>query len=153
MLSSIDRAPVATREAMAGTILSWLDQVQAAPAEAVWWRFRHYLYFGRIHLIIGVTNQNREEVREAFGYLIRLRHVERGERSPDDSELVTVGVLLQPRGGGRRPWDTTAGMQKGRVTLTPEERGAAERIWGSIDEAVQRAMDMGEMPFGGVSND
>jgi hypothetical protein len=110
MFAAIDSAPIATREQMAETILSWLARVQLATPEAVWWRFRHYIYYGRVHLIVGVTNQNREEMREAFGYLVRLRHVERGERSTREAELTTVGVLLQPRSVGRRPWDTTAGM-------------------------------------------
>ena len=138
MLAAIDSAPIATREQMAETILSWFEQVRLAPPEAVWWRFRHYLYFGRVHLIVGVTNQNREEMREAFGHLMRLRHMERGERSLAQAELMTVGVLLQPRDDGRRPWDTTAGMVEGVVTLEPEERGIALRIWGSIAEAVRR---------------
>lgn len=139
MLAAIDSAPIAIREQMAETILSWLDQVQLAPPEAVWWRFRHYLYFGRVHLIVGVTNQNREEMREAFGHLVRLRHVERGERSAAQADLTTVGVLLQPRTDGRRPWDTTAGMVEGVLALEPDWREAAQRLWRSIDEGVRRA--------------
>lgn len=138
LLAAIDSAPIATRELMAETILSWLDQVRQAPPHAVWSRFRNYLYFGRVHLIVGVTNQNRDEVREAFGYLVRLRHVERGERSPEQAEMMTVGVLLQPREDDRRPWDTTAAMVEALVTLDPEERRIATRIWGSIEDAVQR---------------
>jgi hypothetical protein len=149
MLAAIDSAPIATRAKMAEAILSWLEQVQLAPPKAVWWRFRHYLYFGRVHLIVGVTNQNRDEMREAFGYLVRLRHVERGERSATQAELTTVGVLLQPRTDGRRPWDTTAGMVEGSVSWSPEEREIAVGIWGSIDEGVRRAEAAAEdHPFG-----
>jgi hypothetical protein len=149
MLAAIDCAPIAARAEMAEVILSWLEKVQFAPPEAVWWRFRHYLYYGRVHLIVGVTNQNRDEMREAFGYLVRLRHVERGERSAAQAELITVGVLLQPRTDGRRPWDTTAGMVEGAASLDSEERAIAVKIWHSIDEAVRRtkAVDQGE-PFG-----
>jgi len=149
MLAAIDSAPIATRAQMAEVILSWFEQVQLAPPEALWWHFRNYLYYGRVHLIIGVTNQNRDEVREAFGYLVRLRHVERGERSAAQAELITAGVLLQPRPDGRRPWDTTAGMVEGVATLDPEERAIAVKIWSSIDEAVRRtkAADEGN-PFG-----
>jgi hypothetical protein len=138
LLAAIDSAPISTREEMADTILSWLDQVRAAPPNAVWSRFRNYLYWGRIHLILGAVNQNKEEVREAFTYLVRLRHVERGERSPECAEMVTVGVLLQPRDEGR-PWDTTAVMAEGAITLDPEERRIATRLWGSVEEAAQRA--------------
>jgi hypothetical protein len=149
MLAAIDSAPIATRTEMAETILSWLEQVKQAPPHAVFWRFRHYLYFGRVHLIVGVTNQNREVMREAFGHLVRLRHVERGERSAGQAELITVGVLLQPRTGGRRPWDTTALMVEGVVSLSQEEREIAVRIWGSIEEGVRRA-EMADAcnPFG-----
>jgi hypothetical protein len=146
MLAAIDSAPVATRQDMAETILSWLDQVQGASAAAVWWRFRHYIYFGRVHLIVGVTNQNRDEIREAFGHLVRLRHIERGERSPGHAEMVTVGVLLQPRSDGRRPWDTTAGMVEGVLPHEPIWREAAERLWKSIDEGVRRARAADEDP-------
>jgi hypothetical protein len=149
-LAAIDSAPIVTRDEMAETILSWLEQVQLAPPEAVWSRFRHYLYYGRVHLIVGVTNQNREEMREAFGYLLRLRHVERGERSAGQADLITVGVLLQPRTGGRRPWDTTAAMVDGTAaSLSPEERRIALEIWGPIEEGVRRAeiADAGN-PFG-----
>ncbi len=149
MLAAIDSAPISARAEMADVILSWFEQVQLAPPGAVWWRFRHYLYYGRVHLIVGVTNQNREEMREAFGYLVRLRHVERGERSVAQAELITVGVLLQPRTDGHRPWDTTAGMVEGVVSLDPEERAIAVEIWHSIDEAVRRtnAVDQAD-PFG-----
>jgi hypothetical protein len=139
LLAAIDRAPVTTRETMAETILSWLDQVRSAPPQAVWSRFRNYIYFGRFHLIVGVTNQNVPELREAFGYLIRLRHVERGERSAEQAALTTVGVLLQPREDELRPWDTTAAMVEGEIALDPEERRIATRMWGSIDDAVRRA--------------
>jgi hypothetical protein len=136
---------------MAETILTWLGQVQQAPPEEVWWRVRHYLYFGRVHLVIGVTNQNRAVVREAFGHLVRLRHVERGERSASQAELITVGVLLQPRSAGGRPWDTTAGMVEGPLELSPEEREALQRIWGSIDDGARRAAEADAAnPFGHV---
>lgn len=149
MLAAIDSAPILTRELMADAILRWLAEVQKAPSEAVWWRFRHYLYFGRVHLIVGVTNQNREEMREAFGHLVRLRHVERGERSKVDAELKTVGVLLQPGHDGRRPWDTTAAMVKGIVTLGAEERAISERLWLPIEVAAERARQTSEgKPFG-----
>ena len=126
--------------------------MQQAPPPAIWWRFRHYLYFGRVHLIVGVTNLNEKALREAFGYLIQLRHVERIERSPTQAGMMTVGVLLQPGGDGGRPWDTTAGMIEGAVTLDPEIRAGAERIWGTIADAARR----GEMadpvdPFGFAS--
>lgn len=145
ILAAIDRAPITVRAQMAEAIISWLTQVQTAPPEAVWWRFRHYIYFGRVHLIIGVTNQNRPVVREAFGHLVRLRHVERGERSPHQAEVETVGVLLQPRAGGQRPWDTTAGMAEGVITLGADERALAEEIWGSLAEGVRRAERTGPL--------
>ena len=149
MLAAIDSASISTREQMAETIMSWLNQVQLAPPEAVWWRFRHYVHFGRVHLVVGVTNQNREVMREAFGHLVRLRHIERGERSAAQAELMTVGVLLQPRTDGRRPWDTTAGMVEGVLPHEPEWREAAERLWRSIEEGVRQAEGTdADDPFG-----
>ena len=149
MLAAIDSLPVSGREKMAETILSWLDQVRLAPPKEVWWRVRHYLYFGRVHVLIGVTNQNRQEMREAFGHLIRLRHVERGERSPLQADLTTVGVLFQPRSDGRRPWDTTAGMVIGKVDLEPKDRELAQRLWRSIEEGAQAAAQTTpDDPFG-----
>ena len=149
MLAIIDSAPIGTREQMAKTILAWFDQVQAAPPEAFWWRVRNYIYFGRMHLLIAVTGQANPIVAEAFGHLIRLRHVERGERSANEAELTTVGVLLQPRREGRLPWDTTAGMVEGRVELSADERASMERMWGTLDEAVGKAAeaDSNESPF------
>jgi hypothetical protein len=139
MLATIDSAPIETREQMADTILRWFEQVQAAPPKAAWWRIRNYIYFGRMHLLIAVTNQTDPIVREAFGHLVRLRHIERGERSAADADITTVGVLLQPRSDGRRPWDTTAGMVEGLIEVSPEERAGMERMWGSMDEGAARA--------------
>ena len=147
MLAAIDSAPIGTRDDMAATILGWLQRVQEAPQEAVWWRFRHYIYFGRVHLILGVCNQNHDAVREAFGNLVLLRHVERGERNPADAEMTTVGVLLQPRSSGRPPWDTTAVMPQGRVDLSAEAREAIERLWSSMSAAAARAGEDEDDPF------
>jgi hypothetical protein len=152
MLAAIDSAPISTREQMAETILSWLDHARLAPPKEVWWRFRHYLYFGRVHMLIGVTNQNREEMREAFGHLVRLRHVERGERSLAEADTTTVGILLQPRHDGRRPWDTTAGMVVGAVNLDADERRVAEQLWKTIDDGVRSAEGTtSDDPFGRAS--
>lgn len=155
MLATIDSAPIETRERMAETVLAWFEQVQAAPADAVWWRVRNYIYFGRMHLLIAVTGETDPIVAEAFGHLIRLRHVERGERRPVEADLTTVGVLLQPRRDGRLPWDTTAGMVAGRIELSTEERASMERMWGTIDESVARATepDSGSSPFDQPSSD
>jgi hypothetical protein len=150
MLAAIDSAPIGIRAVMADTILGWLEQVQEAPSGETWWRFRNYVYFGRVHLLLGVTNQTHPVVREAFGHLVRLRHVERGERSPVDADMATVGVLLQPGTGGR-PWDTTAGMVDLPVILTAEERAAIERMWGTMTEAVGRAGTDDSDPFSRLS--
>lgn len=138
MLAAIDSAPIATRREMGETIMEWLEQVQQAPAPQVWWRFRHYVWFDRVHLILAVTNVNAPEMREAFGYLVQLRHVERLELAPSQIVTMTVGVLLQPRHDGVLPWDTTAAMTEGEIRLDPEFRAAAERIWKPIQEAILR---------------
>ena len=138
MLAAIDSAPIATRREMGETIMDWLEQVQQAPAPQVWWRFRHYVWFDRVHLILAVTNVNAPEMREAFGYLVQLRHVERLELAPSQIVTMTVGVLLQPRHDGVLPWDTTAAMAEGEIHLDPEFRAAAERIWKPIQEAILR---------------
>lgn len=145
MLATIDSAPIGTREQMANTILEWFERVQEAPPEAFWWRLRNYIYFGRMHLLIAVTNQTHPVVGEAFGQLIRLRHVERGERSMAEAELTTVGVLLQPRHDGQLPWDTIAGMVEGPIDLSQEERASMERMWGSMDDGVARAAELGDL--------
>jgi hypothetical protein len=147
MLAAIDRAPIGARDDMAATILGWLERVQEAPGEAVWWRFRHYIYSGRVHLILGVCNQNHEAVREAFGNLVLLRHIERGERNPSDADLPTVGVLLQPTSSRRRPWDTTAVMPVPGATLEPEARAAVERLWSTLDLMGRPPGNDAEDPF------
>lgn len=147
MLAAIDSSPIGTRDDMAATILNWLQRVQEAPGEAVWWRFRHYIYFGRVHLILGVCSQDHEAAREAFGNLVLLRHIERGERNPSDTDIPTVGLLLQPTSSRRRPWDTTAVMPVAGATLAPDARAAVDRLWSTMPDAVRRAGGDGDDPF------
>ncbi len=89
-------------------------------------------------MILAVTNVNAPEMRDAFGYLVQLRHVERLELAPSQIVTTTVGVLLQPRHDGVLPWDTTAAMTEGEIHLDPEFRAAVERIWKPIQEAILR---------------
>jgi hypothetical protein len=62
-----------------------------------------------------------------------------------EAELTTVGVLLQPRHDGQLPWDTIAGMVEGPIDLSQEERASMERMWGSMDDGVARAAELGDL--------
>ncbi|MDP9223877.1 MAG: hypothetical protein M3P18_08475, partial [Actinomycetota bacterium] len=74
--------------------------------------------------------------------------------SQAQANRTTVGILLQPRSDGRRPWDTTAGMVVGVASIDADERRVAERLWRTIDEGAQSAEGTdSDDPFGRASRD
>ena len=60
-----------------------------------------------------------------------LRHQEFIERIPERSDALTVGVLITPRSGGGRLWDTTTVSTSGDQNLDAADRAQIERAWGS----------------------
>lgn len=54
----------------------------------------------------------------------------------DDTDPVTVGVLLTPRHDGRRPWDTTMCAVTGRLELTDEDIAACVALWRNEHDVI-----------------
>jgi hypothetical protein len=130
VLGAIDSLPVAYRAETGRTILDWLDEIPRPSKGGPIWKVRSHIIEGRPYLLIGAGARDDDDLREAFGGLVTLRHVQMGERNPVRSAGLTVGVLLTPRSDGQRPWDTTLVAARGPVALDPDHRALLERAWG-----------------------
>jgi hypothetical protein len=129
-LGAIDSLPVSYRADTGQTILDWLDELSQPRKGGPIWRVRSHIAEGRPYLLFGAAARDDDEVREAFGGLVTLRHVQMGERNPVRSAGLTVGVLLTPRSDGLRPWDTTLVATRGAAALDADYRALLERAWG-----------------------
>jgi hypothetical protein len=136
LLAAIDATPVAYRAELGKMWLSWLREVANAPSSSITWRFRGHIWTDRPYLIFGAAPRHDALIQEAFGKYVSLRHQQHLEAMPERAEMLTVGVVLTPRGDGLRPWDTTAIATQGNQAFEDDERPALERLWGQIGESV-----------------
>ena len=137
VLAAIDGAPVAYRADLGRMWLSWLREVADTPSSIVTWRFRSHIWPDRPYLLFGAAPRHSELIQQAFGTYVRLRHQQHLEILPERAGMLTVGVVLTPRGDGSRPWDTTVVATKTDQRLDDDERAALEGLWGRLGESRQ----------------
>jgi hypothetical protein len=124
--------PVGYRAELGRDVLGWLDDVAVVEAPALTWRFRSIPWQGRPYLLFGATSRYTEQIGEAFGGYVSLRHQQLLDLTPERAELLSVGVLLTPRLDGARPWDTTLVATRGDQGFDDEYLGYLERLWGPL---------------------
>jgi hypothetical protein len=138
-LGDLDSLPVVQRALVGQYLRVGLDSVATIKhTEGVVWHLRRISGAGSTQLGFGVCSQFNSHIQWAFGTWLELRHHEFSERI-QESETVSIGVLLTPRLDGLRPWDTSMSVLRGKNELTPEELAGYRDLWHSESEAVDRA--------------
>lgn len=131
VLAELDRIPVSYRGEVGRFLLTALDEVlrlRDHEDETVW-RMRSFRSApGAAHLAFAAASDLDEVRRWAFSTWVELRHYDLQQDS-GDPDRTTVGVLLTPRGDGRRPWDTTVIGVRGESQLSDEELTAYRDMW------------------------
>ncbi|CAL9327282.1 hypothetical protein SUDANB180_07778 (plasmid) [Streptomyces sp. enrichment culture] len=130
ILSDLDSLPVGDREEWGRLLLDMLDDVVQVPDDQLKWRFRRHLNAEATRqTIYACATRFDRDVQAIFGSYVQLRHHEIAERTGRPDELVTIGVMLTPNYGGKRPWDTSLVRTYGPSDLTEEEFTTLDRIW------------------------
>lgn len=133
-LAELDSLPTESRAAAGRFLLDALDEADGVESPAVLWRHRRIFGLGSTQLGVSVCSQHNEELVMAFRSWVELRHHEfTGRVGADDA--ITVGVLLTPRVGGRRRWDTTMTAVRGDIALEPGQLSVYEEIWNEGRQA------------------
>lgn len=145
VLAAIDAAPVAYRAELGKAWRSWLREVADPPSGETTWRFRSLIGQDRPYLLFAAATRHSALVQEAFGAYVSLRHQQHIELMPERGELMTVGILLTPRGDELGPWDTTVIATQGDQGLDKDQRAAFEGLWGKMGESVDHT-DVGTAP-------
>ena len=130
-LSMLDRYPVCERAELGRLLLTHLDDVVAVTTGVKWQFRRTIIDDGYLQLTFGACTSFSELHREAFGQWAMLRHYEFSQlRELDDlHEHRTVAVLLTPRVGGGRLWDTTSFTLLGNLGHSEEELAQMRSLW------------------------
>jgi hypothetical protein len=144
ILAAIDAVPVAYRAELGKMWQSWLYEVTQAPSSEITWRFRSHIWPDRPYLLFGAAPRHDALIQEAFGGYVSLRNQQLLEAMPERRKIMTVGVLLTPRRGGR-PWDTTAVATRGEQNLGVDQRALLMALWGELGESV-RYPDLAAVP-------
>ncbi len=132
ILSMLDRYPVSARCELGRLLLTHLDDVAAAKPAEVRWQFRRtILDEGYLQLAFGAASSFSELHREAFRQWAILRHHEFSQlrEAHESHEHRTVAVLLTPREGRVRIWDTTSFTLFGDLGLSDEEIAQMRMLW------------------------
>ena len=118
-----------------------MERVSDDTEDGVVWRLRSVRgRDGRTHLGFGACSRPyTQEIRDAFGWWVQVRHHDVLETTGTDDELTTVAVLLTPRQDGQRPWDTTMCAVSGAPNFTEEELAALRSMWPTPPEWEQPA--------------
>jgi len=127
-LADLDSLPTQHRANAGRFLLDGLAEVEGVERPNVMWRHRRYLGDSPTQLAVGVCSHHSKEIEMVFGTWVELRHHEFTERF-DLDQPVTVGVLLTPRHDGKKLWDTTLTVAKGRLELTEEQLAAYLEVW------------------------
>ncbi|SON61997.1 hypothetical protein MSIMFI_03517 [Mycobacterium simulans] len=127
----LDKLPVAERAVMGRRLLTHMSRAPHVEIGTARWDFRRNLLGNAdLHLGYAVCNQFTDLHKEAFRQWVLLRHTEWiTALEPDRRRLsTTVAVMLTPRHGHVRPWDTTLYAMFGEIPLDPEELAAMQRL-------------------------
>ncbi|MFI8164195.1 hypothetical protein ACIF6I_33970 [Streptomyces microflavus] len=132
VLSDLDRLPVSMREEWGQLLLDMLDDVEQAPDGQVKFRSRRQLHEvedGDRQMLFMCATRFDKYVEASFGSFVMLRHHQVGERTGRPDSLSSVGVMLTPNYGGKRPWDTMLVKVVGPSRLTPEQVSEFGQLW------------------------
>lgn len=135
-LGDLDSLPILQRALVGQYLRVGLDSATKIDSPEVLWRLRRISGGNSTQLCFGVCSQFSQEIQWAFGVWLELRHHEFTERI-GDRDPVSIGVLLTPRLDGRRPWDTSMSVIRGKNPLTPEELAGYRELWKSESEAME----------------
>jgi len=139
-LGELDGLPVLQRASIGRYLREGLDSMSRIKDSEVLWHLRRVSGgAGATQLGFGVCSQFNRELQTAFGAWLELRHHEFSDRIGEQAGAVSIGVLLTPRRDGRRPWDTSMSVLRGKNPLTAEELDAYRDIWKSESDAVGMA--------------
>lgn len=127
-LADLDSLPTQHRANAGRFLLDGLAEAEKFNGPGVMWRHRRYLGDGPTQLGVGVCSHHSKEIEKVFGTWIELRHHEFTKRLGLD-QPVTVGVLLTPRHDGKKLWDTTLTVAKGRMELSEQQLAAYREVW------------------------
>ena len=131
VLADIDALPVGHRESLGALLLREMDMISQNPPPGIRWKFRTFLSGkdGGVQVGFGVCSVYNEDVKNAFGAWVQLRHYERRERE-NLQNARSIGVMLTPRLDGEREWDTTLFVVIGDLKLTKNEVASFTKLWG-----------------------
>ena len=87
----------------------------------------------RVHLAFGVCSQFSTMHRDCFAGWVQLRHHDHLQIRGGPHDLMTVGVLLSPRGDGVRAFDTTMYAVRGELQFSNDEIQALREAWPTPD--------------------
>lgn len=130
VLAEIDALPVGHRSGLGRLLLTNVREVSKT-LDGYSWRFH---WVRRPHgsypqLMFGACSRYSSLIQEAFKQRLILGHCDFGMLRGSMEDLVSVGVLLTPRGDGARPWDTTLIRVSGSFEYTAEELENLRRLW------------------------
>ncbi|WP_123995721.1 hypothetical protein [Streptomyces sp. Ag109_G2-6] len=135
VLSDLDRLPVSARAEWGHLLLDMLRGVPGVPEGHCKWRFRRLLDADKTHqLIVGAATRFDRTIQVAFTAYVQLRHHEVTTRTGRTEESSTLGVLLTPRPGGGRPWDTSTVRVHGDLEIPPEDLKIYSDVWNRAFE-------------------
>lgn len=134
LLASLDRIPVIFQAEIGEHLLALLHTMpDVAPGET---RFDYRWFSGdepTQQFGFAVANYLSDVHREAFHHRLLLQHwrMQQAAPQPRDPTLRTVAVLLTPRHGPGRRWDTTTYAVEGGIDLDHEQVQALEAFFAS----------------------
>lgn len=120
------------REEWGQLLLDMLNDVEQAPDGQVKFRSRRQLHEGEDgdrQMPFMCATRFDKYVEASFGSFVMLRHHQVGERTERPDSLSSVGVMLTPNYGGKRPWDTMLVKVVGPSRLTPEQVSEFGQLW------------------------
>lgn len=131
ILAELDRLQVAQRAKIGRFVLDAMNEVSKDFGEGVLWRMRSVRgAAGHAHLGFGAcSHPYTDEIAHAFGLWVQLRHYDLLSVTKDVEGLTTVAVLMTPRTGGRRPWDTSVAAVSGDVSFSAADLQEVRKLW------------------------
>jgi hypothetical protein len=136
VLAAIDQLPVTQRTELGRLLLNNLDIARNVDDRQVRWQFRIYQFPSPApQLGFGVCSRLDDATRAGFRAWLLLRHHEHSTHCGDMDTLMSVAVLLTPRLGGYREWDTIMFGITGDPELTEDELRQYRELWNRTPEA------------------
>ena len=68
-------------------------------------------------------------IKTGFSLWTQLRHHDVVSATGDTGRLTTVAVLMTPRTGGHRPWDTSVTAVSGELSFTEADLRSLRKLW------------------------